>query len=133
MGLARLLLKTINGISLFGSGDITITGGSGVGYSIPQTVAGTKTLALADKGKFNRHQNATAAVLNVDTNANVAFTAGDEIEGYQEAAGQITVTALTGVTLMGADGAFKTRTQGSPYKLKYMGSDTWAVFGDLSI
>lgn len=130
MGL-RLFFKTINGNSIIGTGDITVSGG--VGYSTPQTVAASKTIALTDKGKFNRHQSATAAVLNVDTNANVAFAAGDEIEGYQEGAGQITITALTGVTINSADNAFKTRAQGSGYRLKYMGSDVWAAFGDLSI
>jgi hypothetical protein len=90
------------------------------------------TLVLADKNKIVEMNVASANVLTVPTNANVAFAVGSQIQVLQTGAGQCTITPqVAGVTINGTPG-LKTRAQWSMVTLIKRATDTWVAVGDLS-
>ena len=91
-----------------------------------------RTLALTDVGKYIRFTSGSAIALTVPANATIAFTAGDEIEIQQIGAGVITVTAAGGVTLKSLSSYITSAGAGAYLRLKYVGSDTWDLIGDLT-
>jgi hypothetical protein len=94
--------------------------------------AASYTLVLADKNKIVEMNVATANILTVPTNANVAFAVGSQIQVLQTGAGQCTITPqVAGVTINGTPG-LKTRAQWSMVTLIKRATDTWVAVGDLS-
>jgi hypothetical protein len=105
------------------------------GYqSIVTDANATRTMALADRGAWVRHTNATSVALTVPLNATVAFGIGEIFNGIQAAAGQITIAGAGGVTINKPSGYnAKTRAQGSPYCLIKIATDVWDLIGDLEL
>lgn len=106
---------------------------SKIGYQdVVADATGARTLAFADRGAWLRFTNATASVLTIPTNATVAFSVGEVFNGIQAAAGKITFTPASGVTVnVPTDYLGKTRAQGSPFCLIKVATDTWDLVGDL--
>ena len=127
------------------------TGIHGVGGSTVESVAGATakvnvvryvsintqtvsyTLVLADDARLIDMNSASALTLTVPTNATVPFPIGTQILVRQVGAGQVTISPISGVTLNAAGGRNKTRIQFSVAGLIKIATDTWAVFGDLSV
>lgn len=95
--------------------------------------ADSYTLVLSDAHKRVRMNKATANNLTVPTNASVAFPVGTQIMLDQMGAGQTTVVAAGGVTINSADGALKLRVQFSGAVLIKSATNTWQLYGDLSV
>lgn len=89
------------------------------------------TLVLGDAGTRVRVSNASANTLTVPPNSSVAFPIGTQIIIKQVGNGQTTITAGSGVTFVGADGAIRLRVLGSLATLTYIGGDVWDLEGDL--
>ncbi len=125
-------LKTVNGTSLLGAGDLAIAGG-GVSLPVVQTFTGAKTLTLADINTYNVSQDATAQVVTLPAQATVAWTDDAEIHIERGAAGAVTIVGAAGVQINGAvAGTFTLGAQYSVVTLKRKGTNLWTLFGDAS-
>lgn len=125
-------IKTVNGESLLGAGNLAIAGG---GASLPavQTFTGAKTLALADINTYNVSQDAGAQTVTLPAQATVAWTADAEIHIERGAAGAVSITGAAGVQINGAvAGTFTLGAQYSVVTLKRKGSNLWTLFGNAS-
>lgn len=90
-------IKTVNGSSIVGSGDLE------VGYkNVPQnSQAAAYTLVLADSGKHILHPSAdtTARTFTIPANASVAFPIGTAITFVNQNAGGVVTIAITTDTM----------------------------------
>ena len=103
---------------------------------ITRVVAGPQpgvaySLALSDAGEVVECTSASAVTITVALNATVAFATGTVIEVLQYGAGQITLAAVTGVTLR-SPASLTSRARYSSMSLRYRGGDEWIVGGDLT-
>ncbi len=89
----------------------------------------TYTFVLADKSKEVALTNAANITATVPPASSVAWPAGTVMYATAGGAGQVTIAAGAGVTLLTAS-SLKTRTQNATLALHYEGSDTWRVSGD---
>lgn len=89
------------------------------------------TIVLADIGKTITQNVATANNLTVPQNSSVAFPIGCSIPIVQLGAGQVTIVAGSGTTLITSTG-LKLRTQNSMAFLHKIATNTWVVGGDLT-
>ena len=124
-------ISTTNGVF---TGNISgNTNGFAIGYlNIPQVAASNATLALTNAGKHFYSTTAGDLTLSIPLNASVAFTTGTEISIVVQAAGNILVNAVSGVTLyMGGNATSGNRivsTYGMATIIK-VASDTWFING----
>lgn len=115
-----------------GSGNLSLTASPRI-YRAIISVSGTaKTFALSDANTFQQCSNGSAQTLTVDTNANVAFAIGTEIDIYQEGAGQVVIAAAGGVTIESAFSNLKIAVQYGGATLKKLATNTWALVGNLT-
>ncbi len=87
-------------------------------------------LVLADAGKVIEMNNSGGVNLTIPLNATQAFAIGTVIEVWQQGAGQVTVVATGGVTLLASGAKVKTAAQYSVIGLRKQATDTWVVSGD---
>ena len=90
------------------------------------------TLVLADADKLVEINNASANILTIPPNANVAFPTGTQILVSQYGAGQTTLVAGSGVTLRSDSGKLKISSQYSGATLIKIATNEWYVFGSLA-
>jgi hypothetical protein len=108
------------------------SGGGGGGTSTVNAQTGTTyTAAIGDANNIVTMTNAGASVFNIPTNANVAFAVGTIIVVIQNGAGQVTLTALSGVTVLSAS-SLTTRAQYSVVTVEQISANTWIAAGDLT-
>jgi hypothetical protein len=112
------------------------TGATGVTGPAPATSvtgpSGTSiTLAATDDGKLVELNNASAITLTVAPNSSVPFAIGAQITILQTGAGQVTVAAGAGVTIVSNPG-LKLRAQFSGATLLKRGADSWVLLGDIT-
>ena len=88
------------------------------------------TLVIGDRGFIVTMNNGSASTLTVPPNSSVAFAIGNSMGVVQLGAGQVTVTAGSGVTLRYTPG-LKLRAQYSSCTLTKIATDEWLVIGDL--
>jgi hypothetical protein len=94
--------------------------------------AGTAyTLAVADAGTRVHGLNTGAAVVTVPTNASVAIPITTVIVVCRRAAGTLTISSATGVTINSADNLRACRVQYSAVTLTKVNTDAWQLEGDL--
>lgn len=86
------------------------------------------TLVLTDKDKLVELNKATAIVLTVPTNATVAFPVGTVIPVVSLGAGQGSVAAAGGVTILSENGALKLNRYKQGVLVK-IATNTWYLFG----
>ena len=142
--LADMAAQTIKGRTTAGTGDpedltaaqvrtvINVANGA-TALPAVATFTGNKTLALADINTYNVSQDGTAQIVNLQAQATVAWTADAEIHVEQGAAGTVTITGATGVTVNGVSaGSFALAGQFSVVTLKRIGSDSWTLIGGLA-
>lgn len=122
-------IKTVNGSTLLGSGDLVVSGGASL--PVVQTFTGPKTLALADINTYNVSQDATAQTVTLPTQATVSWTADAEIHIERGAAGAVSVVGAAGVQINGAvAGTFTLGAQYSVVTLKRKEANLWTLFGN---
>jgi hypothetical protein len=92
----------------------------------------TYTAVLADDGKLVTCDNAAAIALTIPPNSSVAFGIGTQINIMQLGAGQVTITAGSGVTFRSAGTKVKTNGQYSVATCVKIATDTWVLVGNLS-
>lgn len=92
----------------------------------------TYTLVLADAHKLVTLSNASAITLTVPPNSSVAFEIGDQVNLLQLGAGQVTVTAGSGVTLRSEGSKVKLSGQYALATLVKIGADEWVLVGNLT-
>jgi hypothetical protein len=90
------------------------------------------SLALSDAGCVVELNNASGITLTVTKNATVSWPNGTVIEIWQQGAGQVTITADTGVTLRSDGGKVKTAAQYATVSLRRRATDEWVLSGDLA-
>jgi hypothetical protein len=110
------------------------TNGFSIGYlEIPQvTLSGNDTIALEDSGKHFRSTTAGNITLSIPTNATVAFPTGTAISIVEQAAGNILVNAIAGVTLYQAGNSTAGNRVISEYgvaTIMKVDTDTWFISG----
>ena len=88
-----------------------------------------RTLTLTDAGAYLRHTNASASTVTVAPQASVAWAADTEIHIRRAAAGNLTLTPGSGVTLNAPSGGTLVMTSAMSVTLKRAASDTWDVIG----
>ena len=110
------------------------TNGFAIGYKeIPPVVlSANDTIALEDSGKHFRSTTAGNITLSIPTNATVAFPTGTAISIVEQAAGNILVNAISGVTLYHAGNSTAGNRVLSTYgvaTLMKVDTDTWFISG----
>jgi len=89
------------------------------------------TLVLSDADKLVEMNVATANNLTIPLNSSVAFPIGTQILLAQYGAGQTTVVATSGVTVISNGGKLKLNVQYSGATLIKIATDEWYLFGDI--
>ena len=152
-------IKTIEGQSLLGSGNIDLAKGDvGLGNvdntsdankpvsTATQTALDAKTnklvttnrqtasytLVLSDADKLVEINNASANNLTVPLNSSVAFSTGTQILLAQYGAGQTTIVATSGVTIRSNGAKLKLNAQYSGATLIKIAENDWYLFGDIA-
>jgi hypothetical protein len=100
----------------------------------------TYTFLSADKGKSVGHNSTSAGVYSIDTVANQPMVVNKTtIILMQLNTGQMSIAALSGVKILseggttaGNDGKRKLTGFGAQASLKYLGSDTWLLAGNIT-
>lgn len=124
-------IKTVNGSTLLGSGDLVVSGGASL--PVVQTFTGAKTLGLSDINTYNVSQDATAQTVTLPAQATVSWTSDAEIHIERGAAGAVSITGAAGVQINGAvAGTFTLGAQYSVVTLKRKALNLWTLFGDAS-
>ncbi len=90
------------------------------------------TTVLTDDGKLITVSNASANTLTIPPNSSVAYGIGTQINIAQLGAGQITITAGSGVTLNSAGAKLKLSAQYAVATCVKTDTNTWFVCGSLS-
>ena len=123
------------------SSDLSVTitntpGAIDLSVSVPYSPAvnnqtGTSyTALLTDANDMITLNNAAGITMTIPPASSVNFTIGTQIAFQQLGAGQVTLTAGSGVTFRSADDAYKLVKQYSGAVAIKIASDTWGIFGD---
>ena len=131
--LGTLVDLTVTG-NIAGANINANTNGFAIGYKeIPPVVlSADDTIALEDSGKHFRSTTAGNITLSIPTNATVAFPTGTAISIVEQAAGNILVNAISGVTLYHAGNSTAGNRVISTYgvaTLMKVDTDTWFISG----
>jgi len=108
--------------------------GSLLDYVSFSTQTSNYTMSLSDASKLIRMNVASANTVNVPTNAQVAFRVGTKVDVLQYGAGQTTITASagSGVQIRTANNYYKLNARYGVASLVKMGTNEWAMFGNLT-
>ena len=99
---------------------------------IVQKTASYTLSALTERDSLIEVSSASAVTITVPTNATLALPVGTSIDILQTGAGQVTIAGASGVTVNATPG-LKLRTQWSGVTLFKRATDTWVVYGDLTV
>lgn len=121
-----------------GTGPTGADGVDGSSLAAVETVTGTAySLVLADRNKLKNTTNASAVAISIPLNASQAFTVGDSVHVLQDAAGQVTIQGVTGVTVQSTVVTNPTtprlRKENAIAALVKLATDTWIVGGELIV
>ena len=115
------------------SGAVTLNFDYAVGnQAIESAQTASYTLVLGDAGKMVTMTNASANNLTVPPNSSVAFPLNTRIDLIQYGAGQTTIVAGSGVTILSSGSKLKLTGQYSGASLWKKASDTWVLIGDIA-
>jgi len=88
-----------------------------------------RTLTLSDANAYIRHTNASASTVTVAPQSSVAWVANTEVYIRRAAAGSLTLTPGSGVTLNAPSGGTLVLTSGMSVGLKRVAENVWDVIG----
>ena len=95
------------------------------------TQTSSYSLLLADNGKIVIVTTSGSSTLTVPAYATEAFPIGAYVVVVQGGAGQVTITAGSGVTILSADSALALTGQYATASLVKIATDTWLLTGSL--
>ncbi len=121
---------TIDGAAIGGTTPVSIRGYAPSATTFSGT---TGTLALVDAEYFQVCSNGSAQTITIPTNGTIAFPIDTEICFIQDGAGQTGFAAAGGVTLLSVNSGTKIASRYGVAVLKKTGSDTWYLFGDITV
>jgi len=119
-------IKTINGASVLGSGDLVVSAAPSPVITESTTA---RILALSDASAYIRHTNAGASTVTVPPQTDVTWVADTEIYIRRAAADDLTLTPGSGVTLNAPSGGTLVLTDGMSVGLKRVAENVWDVVG----
>ena len=97
------------------------------------TQSGTAyTAALTDVGKLVEFTSASAVIFTIPANATVALAIGDQINVYQDGAGQVTITPAATVTIRSNGTKLKTNGQYAVATCIKIDTNEWIALGNLT-
>jgi hypothetical protein len=119
-------IKTINGTTLLGSGDLVVGSSSTLTLNVQ---AASYTLQLTDQTSLTEvvMNVGTANNLTVPPNSSVAFPIGTQILVRQTGAGLTTFVQGSGVTIVSSSGGLTMPGQNYSALLIKTGTDTWSL------
>lgn len=125
-GPAAVAVTSVNG----DTGAVVLTEGDIVATINDETAS--YTAVLSDEVVIM--DNAAANDFTVPPNSSVAFAVGRSLEVWQKGAGQTTIVAGSGVTILyHADNTLKLKGQNSGCSLRKVATDTWRLIGDMEL
>lgn len=89
----------------------------------------SRSLSTSDIGYYIRCTNASPITITVPTDANAGWDNSAEMMFEQAGAGQITISAASGVTVNSSE-TLKSSKQYSVMGIKRVGANTWTLFGE---
>lgn len=119
-------IKAINGQSLLGAGNLTV---SAEPAAVVAEVTTARVAAIGDASKFITFDNEGASTYTIEPQSAVAWVVGTEIHVYRNAAGNLTLTPGSAVTLKAPSGGSLVLTNAMVVTLKLLASNSWAVIG----
>lgn len=126
-GVAQRLAAGVNGQRL------TMVGGAPAwAYDLGATITESTTArnaTLTDVGNYLRHVNASASTLTIPPQSSVAWPDDAEIHVRRAAAGNLTLTPGSGVTLNAPSGGTLVMSNAMTVTLKRVAADVWDVIG----
>lgn len=136
----KTLVSTDSSVIAFTGGTID---GATLGATTPMQIQGFRpvntqtgtsyTLVLGDSGKEVTMNNGSASTLTIPPHASVAFVVQTEVDLFQLGAGQVTVTAGAGVTIISYTTKVKLAGQYAGATIKQTATqDTWSLVGNLA-
>ena len=117
-------IKTLNGSSLLGPGNIAVTAAPAPVITDATTA---RTAALAEAGSYIRWTNTAAKAYTVPPQTTVAWASDTELHGRNCATGNLTLTPGAGVTLNAPYLGTLVVPPGGAYTLKRGAADVWDV------
>lgn len=126
-GAAQRLAAGVNGQRL-----TMVSGAPAWAYDLGATITESTTArvaALTDIGNYLRHTNASASTLTIPPQSSVAWPADAEIHVRRAAAGNLTLTPGSSVTLNAPSGGTLVLTDNMTVTLKRVAADVWDVIG----
>jgi hypothetical protein len=100
-------------------------------YSINAQTGTTYTLATTDRDKLITFGNASPITVTIDTNTNVPFPIGTQIDCVQILAGKVTFAGAGGVTLNSQDSNKSIAAQWVGVTLVKTDTNVWLLLGNL--
>jgi len=97
--------------------------------SVVAKTAAAQTSLLSDAGQYLRFTNASASTYTVAPQSSVAWPDNAEITIRRAAAGNLTLTPGSGVTLNAPSGGTLTLTNAMTVTIKRVDSNVWDVIG----
>lgn len=120
-------IKTINGVSILGSGDLPV---SGTALPAVRAITANETLGLSNINTFGVNATASNYTSTIPPQATVAWTAAAELHFLPTGTGNIVIQAGAGVSLNGVSaGSITLRTAYGAASIKRIASDSWWVGG----
>ena len=116
------------------SNTVTIAaGGSGAPLPAPVVTDSTtsRTVGTADSNTYLRFTSTSAVTVTIPPQSSVTWAADTEIHIRRAAAGNLTLTPGSGVTLNAPSGGTLVMTNAMSVTLKRVGSDEWDVIGQV--
>ena len=126
-GAAQRLAGGVNGQRL-----TMVSGAPAWAYDLGVTITESTTArnaSLTDVGNYIRHTNASASTLTIPPQSSVAWPDHAEIHVRRAAAGNLTLTPGSGVTLNAPSGGTLVMTNAMTVTLKRVAADVWDVIG----
>lgn len=126
-GAAQRLAGGVNGQRL-----TMVSGAPAWAYDLGVTITESTTArnaTLTDVGNYLRHVNASASTLTIPPQSSVAWPDDAEIHVRRAAAGNLTLTPGSGVTLNAPSGGTLVMTNAMTVTLKRVAADVWDVIG----
>lgn len=126
-GAAQRLAGGVNGQRL-----TMVSGAPAWAYDLGVTITESTTArnaSLTDVGNYLRHTNASASTLTIPPQSSVAWPDDAEIHIRRAAAGNLTLTPGSGVTLNAPSGGTLVMTNAMTVTLKRVAANVWDVIG----
>jgi len=119
-------------VNPYGGLKIDSVSGLSVETKIHPDITTNSTLGLSASNRIVGLNSATAITITVPSDSSINFDIGTNIVIYQKGAGQVTLSAAGGVTLLSNSSKVKLTGQYSSAALFKLASNSWLLGGDLT-